>query len=57
MNHPDFSVMTDDQLRAYVLAHRQGNLCATSLRNGIVKSTYLEATGIASLHTAALCDT
>ena len=23
MSHPDFSVMTDDQLRAYVLAHRQ----------------------------------
>ena len=23
MTKPDFSVMTDDQLRAYVLAHRQ----------------------------------
>jgi uncharacterized short protein YbdD (DUF466 family) len=23
MSHPDFSVMTDEELRAYVLSHRQ----------------------------------
>lgn len=23
MNHPNFSVMTDEELRSYVLAHRQ----------------------------------
>lgn len=23
MNHPDFSAMTDEELRTYVLAHRQ----------------------------------
>ena len=39
MSNPDFSVMTDAQLRAYVLAHRQDQVAFHTYVDQIAKCT------------------
>lgn len=39
MNHPDFSAMTNAQLRAYVLAHRQDRVAFHAYVDRMAKRT------------------